>query len=141
MRKNCQKRWGRSPARAGNVQAMDGQLSRGTNMKESMMLIGVLSLALVTSALAAETKEVWEKNCASCHGKDGKGETKAGKKAEVKDLTDAKYQESFTDEKMLQQIKEGLKDKNGKEKMKPFGDKLSAEEINGLISYIRAFKK
>ena len=115
--------------------------NKGTNMKKSMMLIGLLSLALGTSALAAEIKEVWEKNCASCHGKDGKGETKAGKKAEAKDLTDAKYQESFTDEKMLQQIKDGMKDKNGKEKMKPFGDKLSPEEIKGLIAYVRAFKK
>jgi mono/diheme cytochrome c family protein len=107
-------------------------------------LIACLSALLITAAAtvrAADVKEIWDKNCASCHGKDGKGETKAGKKAEVKDLTDAKYQESFTDEQMFKQIKSGLKDKNGKEKMKAFGDKISDEEIKGLITFVRGLKK
>ena len=110
-------------------------------MKYLIRLSVAVLLLAGASLRAADVKENWEKNCASCHGKDGKGETKAGKKAEVKDLTDAKYQESFTDEKMGQQIKDGMKDKNGKEKMKPFADKLSAEEIKALIAYVRAFKK
>jgi len=83
----------------------------------------------------------WTKHCASCHGKDGKGDTKAGKKAEVKDLTDPKYQESFTDEQMFKQIKEGMKDKNGKEKMKAFGGLLSDEEIKALVACVRGMKK
>ena len=99
-------------------------------------------LALGTASLgAADVKENWEKHCASCHGKDGKGETKAGRKADVKNLTDATYQASFTDEQMFKQIKEGLKDKNGKEKMKAFGDKFSDEEIKALVAFVRGFKK
>jgi mono/diheme cytochrome c family protein len=99
---------------------------------------------LITAAAtvsAADVKEVWDKNCASCHGKEGKGDTKAGKKADVKDLTDSKYQASFTDEQTFKQIKEGLKDKNGKEKMKAFGDKISDEEIKALITFVRGLKK
>ena len=110
-------------------------------MKTPISLIAALLIASAAGVTAADVKEVWEKNCASCHGKDGRGETKAGKKADVKDLNDAAYQASFTDDKMLLQIKEGMKDKNGKEKMKPFGDKLSADEIKALIRYVRAFKK
>jgi mono/diheme cytochrome c family protein len=106
------------------------------------LIVIMAGLAIGSASLwAADVKENWEKNCASCHGKDGKGETKAGKKADVKDLTDAKYQASFTDEQMLQQITEGMKDKNGKERMKPFRDKLSGEEIKALVSFVRAYKK
>ena len=99
-------------------------------------------LAIVAASLGAADAQVnWEKNCASCHGKDGKGETKAGRKADVKNLTDATYQASFTDEQMFKQIKEGLKDKNGKEKMKAFGGTLSDEEIKALVAFVRGFKK
>jgi mono/diheme cytochrome c family protein len=99
-------------------------------------------LAIGTASLgAADVKENWEKQCASCHGKDGKGQTKAGRKADVKDLTDATYQASFTDEQMFKQIKEGMKDKNGKEKMKAFGGTLSDEEIKALVAFVRGLKK
>ena len=91
--------------------------------------------------LGADVKENWTKHCASCHGKDGKGQTKAGKMADVKDLTDATYQASFTDDQMIQQMREGMKDKSGKERMKPFRDKLSDEELKALVAFVRALKK
>ena len=105
--------------------------------------LSMISLASLIAGItcAADVEENWTKNCASCHGKDGKGETKAGKKAEVKDLTDATYQTTFTDEQMFKQIKEGLKDKTGKERMKPFADKLNDDEVKALIAHIRAYKK
>lgn len=90
---------------------------------------------------AADAGENWSKHCAACHGKDGKGDTKAGKKADARDLTDAKYQAAFTDDQMFKQIKEGMKDKNGKEKMKPFGGTLSDEEIKALVTHVRGLKK
>lgn len=89
---------------------------------------------------AADVAENWGKHCVSCHGKDGKGETKAGRKAGVKDLTDAAYQGGLTDEKMFKALKEGLKD-GGKEKMKPFADKLSDDEIKALVAHVRTLKK
>jgi len=110
-----------------------------TKMKTLPLLILVSLFAGL--ACAADVQENWTKHCAACHGKDGKGETKAGKKAEVKDLTDAKYQASFTDEQMLKQIKGGMKDKNGKEKMKAFGGALSDEEIKALVAHVRGLKK
>ena len=112
-------------------------------MKIKIKTLPLVSLISVIAGLAcaADVQENWTKNCASCHGKDGKGDTKAGKKAEVKDLTDATYQASFTDEQMFKQIKEGMKDKAGKEKMKAFADKLSDEEIKALVAHVRSFKK
>lgn len=110
-------------------------------MKRSVIIaIAAMALALPDSTSGADALKNWTQHCASCHGKDGKGETKAGKKAQVKDLTDAKYQESFTDEKAVKQIKEGMKD-GEKEKMKPFASKLSDDEIKDLVAHLRKFKK
>jgi len=95
--------------------------------------------AMVVSASAADVKENWEKSCAKCHGPDGKGDTKMGKKLEIKDFTDAKYQDSLKDEAMLKAIKDGVKD-GDKIRMKP-AEGLSDEEMKALVAYVRKFKK
>src|SRR5262245_45359563 len=83
------------------------------------------ALAIIAAtASAADVAANWTTHCAACHGKDGKGQTKAGRMAGVKDQTDPAYQATLNDEKCFKSLKEGLKD-GGKEKMKPFGDKLS----------------
>jgi mono/diheme cytochrome c family protein len=89
---------------------------------------------------AADVKENWNTHCASCHGKDGRGQTKAGRMAGVKDQTDGSYQGTLADDKMFKSIKEGIKD-GDKDKMKPFKDKLSDDEIKALIAQVRSFKK
>jgi cytochrome c6 len=99
-----------------------------------------LLAVLAGTARADDAKTIWEKSCASCHGKDGKGNTKMGKKVDVKDYTDAKVQADLTDEKAVKTIKEGVKDDKGKERMKPYGDVLSEDEIKSLVVYVRAFK-
>ncbi len=109
-------------------------------MKKLTVLLSCFGLS-TTFLLAADVSENWAKHCASCHGKDGKGQTKAGKMADTKDLTDATYQASFTDDQGMKQVKEGLKDKAGKDRMKPFKDKLSDEEIKALVAFTRTLKK
>ena len=110
-------------------------------MKPSILLAGgIVAVALTASLRAADVQENWTKHCAACHGKDGKGETKAGKKAGVKDQTDPKYQATLTDEKMFLAVKNGLKEDN-KEKMKPFSDKLTDDEIKALVGHVRSLKK
>lgn len=110
-------------------------------MKKLILLTATLTAHLLAgTALAADVQANWTKHCASCHGKDGKGQTKAGKMAGAKDQTDATYQATLKDDKMFASIKQGLKE-DGKEKMKPFGDKLSDDEIKALIAHVRSFKK
>ena len=92
------------------------------------------------SARAADAKATYEKDCAKCHGADGKGETKMGKKYRAKDYTDAKVQDELKDEAAIKAIKEGYKDKDGKQVMKP-AEGLSDDEIKGLVAYMRTFKK
>jgi len=101
-----------------------------------------LTVALLASAVAlqADVVENWNKNCASCHGKDGKGQTTMGKKAGAKDYTDASVQAGFTDEEAFKATKEGVQ-KDGKTVMKPYAEKLSDDEIKELVAHIRSFKQ
>jgi mono/diheme cytochrome c family protein len=95
---------------------------------------------LVAAMFAAPVAENWENHCAKCHGADGKGQTKAGRKLNVKDYTDAKVQAEMKDEEMIKATTTGVTDKNGKERMKAYKDELSAEEIKDLVAYVRKFK-
>ena len=102
-------------------------------------LVG-LGLAIGSSARAEDAKAIYTKECAKCHGADGKGETKMGKKAGCKDYTDAKVQAELKDDKAFKSIKEGMKD-GDKEVMKSFADKLSDDDIKALVTYMKSFKK
>jgi mono/diheme cytochrome c family protein len=93
-----------------------------------------------TGIVPASPSAIWNANCASCHGKDGSGNTAMGKKLNTKDYRDPKVQVVFSDAEAERAIKEGVKT-NGKETMKPFAGKLSDADIKALVAYIRAFKK
>jgi len=109
-------------------------------MKKLIVFSLALVLAGAVSVRAADAKENWDKSCTKCHGPDGKGKTKMGEKAGVKDYTDAKVQEAMKDDAMIKAIKEGVKD-GETTKMKAYGDVLSDDEIKALVKYIRDFKK
>ncbi len=109
-----------------------------TEMKH--IFAGALIAAGAAIALAAPAAENWENHCAKCHGADGKGQTKAGKKLNVKDYTDAKVQAEMKDDDMIMATADGVFDKAGKERMKAYKEELSAAEIKELVAYIRKFK-
>ena len=109
-------------------------------MKKTLILtLAVLGTACL-SASAADVKENWEKLCVKCHGAEGKGDTKMGQKLSIKDLTDAKLQAELKDDKAFKSIKEGIKDADGKVKMKP-AEGLSDDEIKALVAHVRTLKK
>ena len=112
-------------------------------MKKTLLLALVIagtSVISVATVTAGDVKENWEKLCAKCHGPDGKGETKMGQKLEIKDLTNAKLQAELKDEQAFKAIKEGIKDKEGKIKMKP-AEGVTDDEIKALVSHVRTLKK
>jgi cytochrome c553 len=118
-------------------------IDRKIRLREIMKRIVTLSIAIMAisalSAGAADAKATYDKDCAKCHGKDGKGQTVMGKKQGAKDYTDAKVQDELKDEAAFKAIKEGYT-KDGKQVMKP-AEGLSDEEIKGLVAYMRKFKK
>ncbi len=110
-----------------------------------MKKLALLSLALAGLFAAtqafADPAENYGKFCAACHGKDGTGKTKAGRLVKVKDLTDAQYQKTFTDDDAFKALKEGYQDKDGNTKMKPFADKLADDDIKAVVAYVRTLAK
>lgn len=109
--------------------------------KLTFTVAGVGTAIFLAAALgyAAPVAENWENHCAKCHGADGKGQTKAGKKLKVKDYTDAKVQAELKDADIVKFTTDGVFE-NGKEKMKAYKDELSAAEIKEFVAYIRKFK-
>ncbi|HEX8697685.1 MAG TPA: cytochrome c [Myxococcaceae bacterium] len=97
----------------------------------------VLTLSLAATAYAEETKDVWNAKCKSCHGETGKADTKMGQKEKIPDMSNADWQKNHSDEKIRDYIANGSKDNT---KMKAFKDKLTPEQIDALVKYIRAMK-
>ena len=106
----------------------------------ALTVVGMVMSLSVRNGVAGDTATNWLHHCAPCHGKEGRGDTTIGKKLNVKNYHDAKVQAAFSDSEMERAIKEGVKT-NGKETMKPFGNKLSDTDIKALVAYIRSFKK
>lgn len=102
--------------------------------------IATVNAAELSAAALEKAKATYAKECAKCHGKEGKGDTKMGQKLECKDYSKAEVWAKFKEEEAIKALKEGLK-KDGKTQMKPFGDKLKDQEIKDLIAYMKKFKK
>ena len=99
------------------------------------------SLGIANVAFADEASQLFDKKCASCHGKDGKGNTAIGKKIGTKNFADPALQGNLTDAAIEKSILAGEKDKDtGKNRMPGFEGKLSSEEISGLVKYVRTFR-
>jgi len=104
-------------------------------------MLGVAAFAAAAlSARAGDAAALYQQNCARCHGADGKGDTRIGKKLGVKDYTDPKVQAELKDAAAVKAIKEGLKDKDGNTLMKP-AEGMSDDDIKALVGYMRTFKK
>lgn len=103
----------------------------------------ILTLAGAGAALAAfgaDAAANWKEHCAKCHGDDGKGDTKMGRKLSIADITDPAVQSKFTDDEALKAMKEGVKDKGGKQTMKP-AENVSDDEMKALVAHVRSLKK
>ena len=82
-------------------------------------------------------QEIFEQRCAKCHGNDGKAQTRKGRELKAKDFTRPKFQQHTADKEIVDTITNGIR----KRKMPAFKDKLSPEEIQALVGYVRAFGK
>ncbi len=102
------------------------------------VLATVVTLSLSSMAFAEDsTADIYKAKCKSCHGEDGKAQTKMGKKENIPDMTLPAWQDKKTDAQIREVISEGSKDNS---KMKPFKEKLTPQQIDGLVAYVRAMK-
>jgi cytochrome c6 len=90
-------------------------------------------LSVPFSASAQDASGLFKSRCAGCHGADGTGSA-MGKKMGAHDFTTADVQ-GMLDTELSTIIT------NGKNKMPAYGKSLKAEDITGLVAYIRTLKK
>lgn len=98
----------------------------------SLTVFSTSGEANYSSAQSAE--ELYMKYCASCHGKDGRAKTFKGKLSKARDLTDRAWQDDMSDERFFNSIMKG------KRKMPSFSKKLSEQQIDALVRFVRAFR-
>ncbi len=93
----------------------------------------IISIAIGLSAMSFNKKnqeftgkEIFEKNCAKCHGKDGTKRLLGAKNLQKSILTNTENYEIIA---------------NGKGKMPNWKEKLSTEQINQVIEYLDVLKQ
>lgn len=111
-------------------------------MKREKSKLIILCLMIFTFsfslAYAENDKKIYDKKCAPCHGKDGKGNVAMLKMLKVDasllNLVDKETQDK-TDEDLVSIVVKGLN------KMPAYGKNFKNEEIKGIVSYIRTLAK
>jgi mono/diheme cytochrome c family protein len=91
------------------------------------------------SSRVKHVDELFNRNCARCHGADGRGDTPLGHLYKAPDFTDSEWWKKNSDisgRKTLRSIVT-----RGKAGMPAFGKKLTRAEINLLVDRIRRFRK
>jgi mono/diheme cytochrome c family protein len=116
-------------------------------MRLLLLFVAVLSIAagapastfrtaeMPASAIEPNATQLYSKHCASCHGKDGRAKTFKAKFNHARDLTDPLWQDEVSDERLFNSIM------NGRKKMPSYKKKLSEEQINSLVAYVRTLAR
>ena len=107
----------------------------------ALALTAALAAPLSRPALAHDeaTAKLFKAKCVSCHGEDGRGQTTAGRKAGVRDWTDGKTLKALSDPDIAKLIREGKKDKDGKQRMPP-NKGFQPAQIEALIKHVRSLQ-
>ncbi len=81
--------------------------------------------------------------CASCHGKDGKGQGPAAKAMKLKaaDWTDKAVMEKMTDDFLKDIITKGGAAVNKSKRMPGYSKKLKSADVVDMAAYVRSFSK
>src|ERR1039457_243802 len=94
----------------------------------------IMALLFSTYAFADSGPDIYKEKCSACHGSNGAGETMLGKNLKLRSLASAEVQKQ-SDDDLARIISKG------KGRMPPYDRKLSKDQIEGVVKYIRWLKK
>lgn len=103
------------------------------NLIKSALLVAAFAMVFSTWSLADSGGDTFKSKCAMCHGADGKGDTAMGKTLKLRDLGSGDVQ-SQSDADLTGIVT------NGKGKMPKYDGKLTKDQINDVVKYIRTLK-
>lgn len=107
-------------------------------LSKKLVLPAVAALALAAAPALfgqAESGEaIYKRNCASCHGADGSGQTPMGRTFKLGDLRGPEVQK-MTDAQLADLIAKG------KGRMPAYDKRLSHEQIQSVVGYLRDLAK
>jgi len=104
------------------------------NMLRASLVIAIFALIFSTYTFADTGADLFKAKCAACHGASGAGDTTMGKNLKLRDMGSADVQKQSDDELATIITK-------GKGKMPAYDGKLTKEQVNELVKYIRTLKK
>jgi mono/diheme cytochrome c family protein len=109
---------------------------RRDRVKNTIALSVLLMIASAASVMAqnAPAKDLFASKCAMCHGPDGSAQTTMGKNLKIRDFHSADVQKQ-SDADLKTVITKG------KGKMPAFDGKLTGEQIDQLVGYLRGIGK
>lgn len=100
-----------------------------------LLALAVLVLIMAPAALADDASAaLYKSKCAMCHAADGSGSVPMGQKTGAHDFRSAEIQK-MTDAQLIELTAKG------KNKMPAYDKKLTADQIKGLVAYIRELMK
>lgn len=96
--------------------------------------VATLSVFLVMGTAIFSThkdlgKKVYDTSCASCHGDDGRGDTRAGKMMKTPDLLEVEWKMGTELPEVVKMLEDGIG------KMPKYKGKLSDEELKAVSEY------
>ncbi|RKH59453.1 c-type cytochrome [Corallococcus aberystwythensis] len=106
-------------------------------MTTRWFLLSALLLCAPALTHAEDTPALWEKSCKNCHGPDGRAQTRMGQKESIPDMSRATWQKAESDADIRAVIANGS---SHNPKMKAYKDRLTPEQMDALVRYIRTFK-
>ena len=104
----------------------------------ALLLIPLAISNNIAAASQRSAKLLYRQQCSKCHGMDGRAQTSKGKFSHARDLTDAKWQEDVTDERIFNSIMNG---RNVRGNMPGFAERFSEREVNELVKFVRGMKQ
>jgi mono/diheme cytochrome c family protein len=110
-------------------------------MLRSLIVHGLLTGAVLVAAStrgeaqgAADGRALYLKHCRTCHGTSGTPSKQALRETPKIAKLDQAFLDARSDDSLRVVITRGA----GKD-MKPFKDKMTAQEIDAVVAYVRAF--